>query len=210
MVFRYCLSAFGLLAASDLQAAGGERASELYAAMQNRVFQIRVIDIGSGDKTSIGSGFSIDDKGFLATNHHVVARYIQKPEKYRLEYVDFEGESGAIKLVDTDVVNDLVILECDCKGGPFFVLGEELALQGERIYSMGNPHDLGMTIIEGNFNGYIRTSRYQKILFSGSLNGGMSGGPALDGLGQVIERFLEQARVVSALAFQAFLHALEI
>ena len=51
---------------------------------------------------------------------------------------------------------------------------------------MGNPHDLGMTIIEGTYNGLIQTSRFQKILFSGSLNSGMSGGPAMDDKGRVI------------------------
>ena len=51
---------------------------------------------------------------------------------------------------------------------------------------MGTPLDLGMTIIEGNYNGLLKVSRYQKILFSGSLNAGMSGGPAMDAEGRII------------------------
>ena len=44
---------------------------------------------------------------------------------------------------------------------------------------MGNPHDLGMSIVEGTYNGLLEKSLYRKIHFSGALNGGMSGGPAL-------------------------------
>ena len=51
---------------------------------------------------------------------------------------------------------------------------------------MGNPHDLGMSIVEGTYNGLLEKSMYRKIHFSGSLNGGMSGGPALDNKGRVI------------------------
>jgi hypothetical protein len=51
---------------------------------------------------------------------------------------------------------------------------------------MGNPHDISMLIIEGNYNGLIQESRYKKMLFSGSLNPGMSGGPAFDERGRLI------------------------
>ncbi|MBK6740319.1 MAG: hypothetical protein IPG64_22020 [Haliea sp.] len=36
-----------------------------------------------------------------------------------------------------------------------------------------------MSIIEGTYNSLVENSRYLRILFSGSLNAGMSGGPAL-------------------------------
>jgi len=43
-----------------------------------------------------------------------------------------------------------------------------------------------MLIIEGNYSGLLQESRYKKILFSGSLNPGMSGGPAFDAKGKLI------------------------
>jgi len=43
-----------------------------------------------------------------------------------------------------------------------------------------------MTIVQGTYNGLIEKSFYQKILFSGSLNPGMSGGPTLNNQGEVI------------------------
>ncbi len=58
--------------------------------------------------------------------------------------------------------------------------------QGERIYSLGNPLDVGFAVTEGTYNGLVRRSFYPQIFFGGSLSAGMSGGPALDQQGQVI------------------------
>ena len=63
----------------------------------------------------------------------------------------------------------------------------KLALaQGERMYSLGNPLDVGFAVIEGNYNGLVERSFYPQIFFSGALSAGMSGGPALDQEGRVI------------------------
>ena len=58
--------------------------------------------------------------------------------------------------------------------------------RGERLFAMGNPLDLGMTIVEGTFNGFLEKSLYKKIHFTGSINPGMSGGPVLNRDGDVI------------------------
>jgi hypothetical protein len=163
-----------------------DMASRLFGDSRQLVYQVRVIDKGSGDKSSIGSGFQVSDEGHLATNFHVVASYVHEPEKYRLEYVAHDGSSGTLKLAGFDVIHDLAIVRADRVSAGHLELDTGQLDKGDRIYSMGNPQDLGMTIIEGNYNGLIKTSRYRKILFSGSLNPGMSGGPALDSDGQVI------------------------
>ena len=58
--------------------------------------------------------------------------------------------------------------------------------QGERIYSLGNPLDVGFAVTEGTYNGLVRRSFYPQIFFGGALSAGMSGGPALDDEGRVI------------------------
>ena len=58
--------------------------------------------------------------------------------------------------------------------------------QGERIYSLGNPLDIGFAVIEGTYNGLVERSFYPTIFFAGSLNPGVSGGPTLDQQGRVI------------------------
>lgn len=182
--YRIALVIFTLLATATARAE--DMASRLFGDHQQLVYQIRMIDKRSGDKSSIGSGFLVSAEGHIATNFHVVSSYIHKPEEFRLEYVDYDGSTGTLTLAGFDVIHDLAIVKSDEKGAEFFELEREGLNKGDRIYSMGNPQDLGMTIIEGNYNGLIKTSRYLKILFSGSLNPGMSGGPAVNADGQVI------------------------
>lgn len=161
-------------------------ASLLFDNLRRQVYQIRVIDIASGDKYTIGSGFQVSADGHIATNFHVVSPFVHEPEKYRLEFASFDDSVAAASLLAIDVIHDLAILRSVELGPDYIRLNASELSQGDRIYSMGNPQDLGMTIIEGNYNGYVQTSRYQKILFSGSLNAGMSGGPTLDANGEVI------------------------
>lgn len=161
-------------------------ATKLFSEHKQRVYQVRVVDVASGDKSSIGSGFQVTADGHLATNFHVVSSYVHKPDKYRLEAVDSNNVIREVTLLDIDVIHDLAIIKLKQYESDFFTFNSNALSKGDRIYSMGNPHDLGMTIIEGNYNGLLEKSRYKKILFSGSLNAGMSGGPAFDGMGNII------------------------
>jgi S1-C subfamily serine protease len=166
--------------------APGHTANELFSAFQQRVFQIRVIDKSSGKKSAIGSGFSISENGLFATNYHVVSDVVIEPKRYRLEYVASNGHTGPLRILDIDVVHDCAIVSSDSVHSSYFELNLNTLQKGSRIFSMGNPMDLGMTIIEGTYSGFIEESLYEKIHFSGSLNPGMSGGPALDVSGSVI------------------------
>jgi serine protease Do len=161
-------------------------AQQLFEQLRDRVYQVRVIDLASGDKYSIGSGFQVSASGLVATNFHVVSSYVHDQHKYRLELVHKNGQTTDIKLQTIDVIHDLAILHSDELDTAYLELGSASLKQGDRIFSMGNPHDLGMTIIEGTYNGLVQHVRHEQILFSGSLNSGMSGGPALDPRGQVI------------------------
>lgn len=191
LIIKKELPSFGrlalfLLLMCSVSVSAESTAKFLFDDKANLVYQIRVIDIASGDKYSIGSGFRISKSGHLATNFHVVSSYVHEPEKYRLEYIAADNSVGDLKLLSVDVVHDLAITLTEQNNAPHLALAERELFKGERIYSMGNPHDLGMTIVEGNYNGLVENSRYQKILFSGSLNAGMSGGPALNAAGEVI------------------------
>ncbi|MDH5734533.1 MAG: serine protease [Gammaproteobacteria bacterium] len=161
-------------------------AEYLYGSLKSRIYQIQVIDVASDKKSSIGSGFMISEKGLIATNYHVISGVIHSPEKYRIEYLDYEGRKGNLELVDIDIVHDLAIVHGDLDDIPPLEISVQKMSKGAHIYSLGNPHDLGMTIIEGTYNGLLEKSLYEKILFSGALNPGMSGGPALDNKGKVI------------------------
>lgn len=172
------------------QAPGGQpitdEAQRIWAKWGDAIFQIQTIDTNSGKKNSIGSGFQFSEDGMIATNYHVVSEAIQKPESNRLEYLHDTLERGELKVLIADVAHDLAILKMEKPGSVFVSLGTSDLPKGTRLFSLGNPHDIGFTIIEGTFNGINKESFIDKIHFSGSLNPGMSGGPALGHNGKVV------------------------
>lgn len=190
-MFRWlALISFCLLSAPAFAAKVADEAQRVYGAHAGAVYQVQVIDLASGRKSGIGSGFQIDAQGMLATNYHVVATAIQRPEANRLEYIQDLGggkkKTGLLKVLMADVVSDLAILKMDRPGKAFVSLGASHLDKGAKLFSLGNPHDIGFTIIEGTYNGLSRESFIDKIHFSGSLNPGMSGGPALGHDGKVV------------------------
>lgn len=165
-----------------------EAAQQLFHQYKSGLFQIQIIELGSGTKSAIGSGFGVGEQHFIATNYHVVSDYVQFPQKYRIQYLTATGEKGDLTLQDFDVVNDLALLKAakaNSSAAPFS-LAKQLPVQGAPIYSLGNPHDLGMIVVPGTFNGLKKTSFYQRIHFTGSINPGMSGGPVVNDQGQVV------------------------
>lgn len=178
----------GLLLWLGLPAAAGaeESSRSLYLRHQREVVQIRVIDAASGAKAGIGSGFLVSPQGHVATNFHVIANLVHRPAQYRAEYLLADETVGALQLVDVDVVHDLAILQGEGLPRPFLRLDEKLPAKGEKLFSLGNPFDLGLTIVEGTFNGLLEKSLYEKIHFTGSINPGMSGGPSLNRAGRVV------------------------
>jgi len=107
-------------------------------------------------------------------------------------YVTADGREAPVAIQQIDVLHDLALLKAsDAKGRRFDALplratdAKPLA-QGERIYSLGNPLDVGFAVAEGTYNGVVRRSFYPQIFFGGALSAGMSGGPALDQEGQVV------------------------
>lgn len=159
---------------------------EIFSRYKAAVVQVRIIDEVGGEKSSLGSGFFISDAGEIISNYHVVADLVEHPGKFRAEYVLDDGSSGPLELLNVDVVHDLSLLRAAAVRRPFLAIESNLPAKGERLYAFGNPYDLGMTIIEGTYNGLLEKSLYERIHFSGSINPGMSGGPTVDRQGNVI------------------------
>jgi serine protease Do len=163
-----------------------DEAQRVYEQYGDAVYQVQVIDLTTGRKSGIGSGFQFSPDGLMATNYHVVASAVRAPEANRLEFLDDKGGKGNLVIRAVDVARDLAVLQMDVAGKTHVTLGSSARPKGARIFSLGNPHDIGFTIIEGTYNGLSRESFADKIHFSGALNPGMSGGPALSHNGQVI------------------------
>lgn len=173
-------------AAQTAESGMTDAAQRIYQRFGAAVYQVQVIDRASGKKAAIGSGFQLDGNGLLATNYHVVADVIQQPENNRLEFLHEDGTRGNLQLLAVDVINDLALLRME-KPGPVTVeLGTSDLRKGTRLFSLGNPHDIGFTIVEGIHNGFASDSFHDKIHFSGAINEGMSGGPTLSADGRVV------------------------
>ena len=165
-----------------------QTAQNLFEQHRTALYQIKIIELESGNKSSIGSGFQIDSSGNVVTNYHVVSQYVYNPDKFRIEYLAHDGSEGQLQLVDIDVVNDLALVRkvALSKQENAFPIAQSLPIQGSIIYSLGNPHDLGMIVVPGTFNGLKKSSFYQRIHFTGSVNPGMSGGPVVNARGEVM------------------------
>ena len=166
-------------------------ARRVYEQARSQLVQIRTVLKGRASQTSVGSGFFVSREGHIVTNFHVVSEAALKPERHDLVYVTADGREAPLQILQIDVLHDLALLKAaDGAGRTFDALSfrpEARALsQGERIYSLGNPLDVGFAVTEGTYNGLVRRSFYPQIFFGGALSGGMSGGPALDQEGQVI------------------------
>ena len=163
-----------------------ESARTLFAENKTAILQIRVIDVTSGSKSVIGSGFVVNAQGLIATNYHVIQLAASKPDQYRIEYLTAADKTGDLELLDVDVINDLALVSAsDLAVQPLSLAVAEPPI-GVPVYALGNPLDLGLTVVPGTYNGINQTSYHPRVHFTGSLNSGMSGGPTLSEAGQVI------------------------
>ena len=169
-----------------VSAAHSQQGSSMLDIYRQSIYQIVVNENETGNKSALGSGFQVSSEGHIVTNYHVVSGYIFEPDQRWLQFVDYAGNTGRLELIDFDVINDVALLKAEDIGFQYFEISRLAYRKGDRIFAMGNPHDYGMLVVDGAYNGIAENSHIQKILFSGSLNSGMSGGPAIDVEGRIV------------------------
>ena len=135
----------------------------------------------------IGSGFIINPKGYILTNHHVIedaARItvgLQSGEKYRGTVVGVDPETD-VAVIKIDAPKDL----------PTVTLGDSNAAQvGDWVLAMGSPFGLDQTVTAGIISKKERETPYfnvfQRFLQTdAAINRGNSGGPLVNMRGEVI------------------------
>ena len=134
----------------------------------------------------MGSGFFIGDDGRLVTNYHVIADLVHHPRRYRAELGGGGSPVDTATILAIDLVHDLAILGTEPRPRPHFSLQPVPVQQGDRLYALGHPHDLGLSIVEGTYNGLLQHTLYARLHFTGSINPGMSGGPTIAADGRVV------------------------
>jgi S1-C subfamily serine protease len=162
-------------------------AQDLYSAAKADLLQIRMLLKNGRSQSTVGSGFLVGTGNLVLTNYHVVSQMALDPDVYSGEYVDTDGKTGPVELMAVDVLHDLAVVRVNREGTGFFQVPDHPArlTQGQYLYSLGNPLDLGFAISEGSYNGVVTRSFYDQLIFTGPINSGMSGGPSVTASGAV-------------------------
>jgi serine protease Do len=142
-------------------------------------------------QTSLGSGFVIDDDGYVLTNRHVV----DGADEISVSLAN--GRTYAAKLVGKDSRTDVALLKIDPKDTlTRLEFGDsDLTEVGEWVMAVGNPFGLtgGPSVTVGVVSykgrdlrlGQLGTS-VAMIQTDAAINPGNSGGPLINAHGQVI------------------------
>lgn len=135
----------------------------------------------------IGSGFFIDKRGYLITNHHVIQDLVDpKYEGFGRCYVklpsDMETKIPA-KIVGYDSAVDIALLKIETRPQFVFELGSssELAV-GDKVSAIGTPIGLEGTLTSGIISSTDRKLNTIGNVFQldAAVNSGNSGGPLID------------------------------
>ena len=135
---------------------------------------------------STGSGFIIDEAGFVVTNDHVIE------DAGIIEVTLADGVKLPAEIVGRDSKTDLALLKIESDDPfPFVEFGnEENVRVGDWVIAIGNPFGLGGTVTAGivsGFNRDINSGPYDNFIQTdASINWGNSGGPLFDLEGRVI------------------------
>jgi len=131
-----------------------------------------------------GTGFIVDSSGLVMTNQHVIG-----PSK--LVSVQFDAKRKvAANVLAIDAERDVAILYADLSAFPGAMAasfagagdGRELAVEGEKVFTIGSPLGLKKIIT----NGIVSKVEARAILSDVNINHGNSGGPLFNSLGKVI------------------------
>jgi len=139
-------------------------------------------------RTSLGSGFVFDERGYVLTNYHVVER----GSRVQVSFED--GSDYTARVVGTDPGGDLAVLKIQAeKKFPAAPLGTSSdLLLGESAIAIGNPFGLNQSVSIGVISALHRPvhaegrSYYDFIQTDASINPGNSGGPLVNADGNVI------------------------
>lgn len=142
---------------------------------------------------SIGTGFFIDDKGYILTNHHVIADHVDPKykgfTKVTVALRDDPDTEISAKVIGYDKVHDVALLKVETHSKEHLVLGRSHNMRtGDKIYTIGNPIGLRYTVTSGIISNkeinFFQMGRAFQV--DAAINPGNSGGPLIDESGQVI------------------------
>jgi serine protease Do len=159
---------------------------ELVTQLGEAVVQVRT-------PGGLGSGFFINEEGYLITNFHVIEGETKiSIEVYHMRNGQLDRKSYKdLRIVAMNKFADLTLLKVEDKDAPKFKwvpIGDVTALSvGEKVFAIGSPLGLERTVTEGIVS--TKTRQMQGSLYlqtSTAINPGNSGGPLFNLRGEVV------------------------
>ncbi|HPP29820.1 MAG TPA: DegQ family serine endoprotease [bacterium] len=153
----------------------------------------------------LGSGFIVDEDGYILTNNHV----IQGVDKIIVKLLD-DNHNYEAKVVGTDPKTDLALIKIQTRRPlPIVRLGDSDKIEpGEWVMAIGNPMGLTATVTVGivsakGRSGFGITQYEDFIQTDAAINPGNSGGPLININGEVIgvNTFIVSPAVAEGLGF---------
>ena len=141
----------------------------------------------------LGSGFFLNEDGYLITNFHVIEGETEiSVEVYHQKNGQLDRETyKQVKIIAINKFHDLALLHIEDKDAPKFksvALGTADSLSvGEGVFAIGSPLGLERTVTQGIVS--TKTRQLQGELYlqtSTQINPGNSGGPLFNLAGEVV------------------------
>jgi putative serine protease PepD len=167
---------------------GGTSVREVYTRDSPGVVTVDVgaREIGPGG----GSGFVIDEDGYIVTNQHVVSGANSVSVRFA------SGARETAEVVGEDPSTDTAVIKVNAPEGILkpLTLGDSDAIGvGDPVIAIGNPLNVGISVTTGIVSGIGRPipapNNYTingAVQTDAALSSGNSGGPLLDARGEVI------------------------
>lgn len=137
-------------------------------------------------RQSFGSGFLIDAKGFILTNHHLVEG------AGSLEVTLADGRTLAGNTVRSDFTHDIALVKIEADDLPSVRMGDSSQLEaGQWILAIGHPFGLLQTVSAGIVGALGRSDLsllgYENFIQTdATISPGSSGGPLVNLRGEVV------------------------
>ena len=136
--------------------------------------------------SSSGSGVILDTRGYVITNHHVIA----KAEKVMVVLND--GRTAEARLVGTDPDTDIAVLKIELENLPEVSIANLKKLKiGDVVLAIGYPFRIGQTVTQGIISATGRSqvsqNTYENFLQTdAAINPGNSGGALINTEGEIV------------------------
>ena len=164
---------------------GNEQFKEFFEKYKNRIMP----DSEPRKARSLGSGFIIDEEGYVVTNHHVITGADE------ITIITDDGTEYDATIVGSDFDTDLALLKIEAEDDlPYVEFGSSSESRiGDWVLAIGNPFGHGNSVTAGiisgrdrNLGGRRNGNYVDYIQTDAPINKGNSGGPLFNMDGDVI------------------------